>query len=53
MVWKDFCFGAVAVLGAEFLLAAVGILVAILRSERAAGKLLKAANKPLAPKTND
>jgi len=53
MAWKDFCFGAVTVLGAEFLLAAVSIIVAILRSERAASKLLKTAKKPLEPQTND
>jgi len=41
MAWKDFLFGAVSVLGAEFLLAALGVIVAILRSERATKKLLK------------
>jgi len=45
MAWKDFLFGAVSVLGTEFLIAAVGVIVAVLRSERAASKLLKAAKK--------
>ena len=40
MVWKDFCLGAAAVLSAEFVLALVIVAVAILKSERAAKKLL-------------
>ena len=45
MAWKDFWFGAVSVLGAEFLIALLGVIVAVLRSERATKKLLKAAKK--------
>ena len=41
MAWKDFWFGAAAVLGAEFLLAAAGVMVAILKSERATKNLLR------------
>jgi hypothetical protein len=43
MAWKDFWFGAAAVLGAEFLIALLGVAVAILRSERATKKLLEKA----------
>ena len=43
MFWKDFLFGAAATLGAEFLLALAAVAVAVLRSERAAKKLLKKA----------
>jgi len=45
MVWKDFIFGAVSLLGAEFVLAVVILIVALLRSERAANRRLKAAKK--------
>jgi predicted small secreted protein len=45
MVWKDFVFGVVATLGAEFVLAVIIVAVLALKSERAANKLLKAAKK--------
>lgn len=53
MAWKDFCFGAVSVLGTEFLLAAIGIILAVLKSERATAKFLKAAKKLPEATSND
>jgi len=46
MVWKDFLFGVAAVLSVELLLAVAIVAIALLRSERAANRLLKAAGKP-------
>jgi len=40
MEWKDFWFGVVSTLGAEFVLAVIGLAVALLKTERATNKLL-------------
>jgi hypothetical protein len=45
MAWKDFLFGVAAALSAELLLAATGVAIALLRTERVSKKLLKAAKK--------
>ena len=45
-MWKDFLFGVAATLGTEFVLALAILAIALLRSERAANRLLKAAVKP-------
>jgi len=40
MVWKDFVFGVVATLGAEFVLALIIVAVIALRTGKAADKLI-------------
>ena len=45
MVWKDFFFGVAATFSGELLLAVIIVVTALLRSERASNKLLKAARK--------
>lgn len=52
MVWKDFLFGVVATLGAEFVLAVLVVVVLALRSERASKKLLKAAKQHVGKKSD-
>jgi len=44
-MWKDFWFGVAATLGTQFVLAVTIVVVALLKSERAASRLLKAAKK--------
>ena len=46
MIWKDFLFGVAAVLSTELLLTVAVVAIALLRSERAANRLLRAAGKP-------
>ena len=44
MAWKDFWFGVIAALGAEFLLAIAGFAVLVVRSRKPAKrKIAKAA----------
>jgi len=49
----DFWFGVAATLGAEFVLVVVIVAAALLHSEKASNKLLKAARKPTDKKSND
>jgi len=52
-MWKDFLFGVATTLGTEFLLAITVVAVALLRSERAANRLLDVAQKPHTKKCDD
>ena len=45
-MWKDFLFGVAATLGTQFVLALAIVAIALLRSERAANRLLNVAQKP-------
>jgi len=46
MAWKDYLLGVATVFSMEFLGAGIGVIVALLRSERATNRLLKAAVRP-------